>query len=80
MTLKVRRDRIVAMSKPLLYRLHRDTVRKQKTGTRMSQIMETQMTESLFGNDIVKTACHIFGRDQHAVVVTADKALKLPVE
>ena len=59
MTIKICRDRIVAMSEPFLNRLHRNIVCKQKAGTRMMQIMKTQMSQSCFGNDIVKTAGHI---------------------
>ena len=39
--------------------------------------METQMTESCFGNDIMKTARHIIWSDQLTEAVTADKAFKL---
>ena len=52
-------DRIVAMSEPFLNRFHRNIVCKQKAGTRMTQIMETKMSQPCFGNDIVKTTCHI---------------------
>ena len=42
----------------------------------MSQIMESQMSQTVLRDNIVETACHIFGRDQLTVVITADKALK----
>lgn len=43
----------------------------------MSEVMETQMTKSLFGDDIMKSACHILRRDQPAEIVTTDETLEL---
>lgn len=43
----------------------------------MSQIMETQMPQSCFGNDVVKTAGHILRRDQFTVIISADETFKL---
>ena len=42
----------------------------------MPQIVETKMSQPCFGNDIVKTTCLILRRDQLAIIITADEALK----
>lgn len=43
----------------------------------MSEVMETQMTKSFFGDDIMESACYIIRRDQSAEIVTTDETLEL---
>ncbi len=45
----------------------------------MSEIMETQMLQTVSGNDVMEVLCHITRREHITIVVTADKSAKFLV-
>lgn len=68
------------MSKPLLDRLHGYSVCKQQTGTWMTKIMESNVFELIFLNDVLEVRSHKVWRNQLTEVVTAHKAVIFPVK
>lgn len=52
------------MSEPLLDRLHGYSVCKQQTGTWMTKIMESNVFELIFLNDVLEVRSHKVWRDQ----------------
>ena len=42
----------------------------------MSEIMETQLLQTVSGNDVMEVLCHIPRREHITIVVTADKSVK----
>ena len=68
------------MSEPLLDRLHGYSVCKQQTGTWMTKIMESNVFELIFLNDVLEVRSHKVWRDQLTEVVTANKAVIFPVK
>ena len=79
MAIKIRCDSKIAMSEPFLNSLHRNIMSKKQARTGMTEVMETQMLQTISGNDVMEVLCHIPRREHIAVVVTTDKSVELLV-
>ncbi len=54
------------MTKPLLNRIHRNVVGKQKAGTAMTQVMETEHLHIVLFDDFVEVVRYCVGTDEFA--------------
>lgn len=74
-TVKISRHIEGRMSEPLLNFFHRYTIRKEQTCTRMSQVMETELSEMILLNHCTEMVTHKTWGNQIAELVGTDKLI-----
>ena len=77
MAVKVRRDVECRMTESLLNRLHRNVICKQKAGTAVTQVMETEHLHIVIFDNFVEVVRHHVGADELSEQINTHKAVKL---
>jgi hypothetical protein len=72
MTIKITCDIECRMTKPLLNSLHRNIVCKQKAGTAVTEIMETEHFQTVLLDDLMEVVRYCIGADELSIRITAD--------